>query len=191
MGILDGIVAWIAEKVMACLDLVTTSVLGALGCNMDVFIQYFPAAETLYDVFVAIAIGLVLLNMVWQLFKNFAGGLGLEVEDPGKLVLRSALFILLIYFSDEIVDMVLKIGGTPYSWILASDLPPINFASFNAVVTVILGVIANGVMLIVSLILVLMLAWNYLKLLFEAAERYVLLGVLVYTAPVAFSMGAS
>ena len=28
MGILDGIVAWIAEKVMACLDLVTTSVLG-------------------------------------------------------------------------------------------------------------------------------------------------------------------
>ena len=33
--------------------------------------------------------------------------------------------------------------------------------------------------------------WNYLKLLFEAAERYVLLGVLVYTAPVAFSMGAS
>lgn len=108
MGILDGIVAWIAEKVMACLDLVTTSVLGALGCNMDVFIQYFPAAETLYDVFVAIAIGLVLLNMVWQLFKNFAGGLGLEVEDPGKLVLRSALFILLIYFSDEIVDMVLK-----------------------------------------------------------------------------------
>ena len=37
----------------------------------------------------------------------------------------------------------------------------------------------------------LILAWNYLKLLLEAAERYVLLGVLVYTAPVAFSMGAS
>ena len=36
-----------------------------------------------------------------------------------------------------------------------------------------------------------MLAWNYLKLLFEAAERYVLLGVLVYTAPMAFSMGGS
>ena len=191
MGILDGIVAWVAEKVMACLDLVTTSVLGALGCNMDVFIQYFPAAETLYDVFVAIAIGLVLLNLIWQLFKNFAGGLGLDVEDPGKLVLRSALFILLIYFSDEIVDLVLKIGGTPYSSILTSTLPPINFASFNAVITMILGVVANSVVLIVSLVLVLMLAWNYIKLLFEAAERYVLLGVLVYTAPVAFSMGAS
>ena len=40
-------------------------------------------------------------------------------------------------------------------------------------------------------ILVLILAWNYIKLLFEAAERYILLGVLVYTAPAAFSMGAS
>ena len=41
------------------------------------------------------------------------------------------------------------------------------------------------------LILLIILAWNYLKLLFEAAERYILLGVLVYTATVAFSMGGS
>lgn len=41
-----------------------------------------------------------------------------------------------------------------------------------------------------SVILVI-LAWNYIKLLFETAERYVLLGVLVFTAPVAFAMGAS
>lgn len=139
MGILDGIVAWIAEKAMAGLDLITSSVLGALGCNMDVFLQYFPAAETLYSVFVAIAIGLVLLNLIWQSFKNYAGGLGLEVEDPVKLVLRSALFILLIFFSDEIVNLVLEIGGTPYAWILSTALPPINFSDFNSVMLVILG----------------------------------------------------
>ena len=45
MGILDGIVEWIAEQVMNGLDLITTSVLGALGCNMDTFLRYFPAAE--------------------------------------------------------------------------------------------------------------------------------------------------
>ena len=32
---------------------------------------------------------------------------------------------------------------------------------------------------------------HYIKLLFEAAERYVLLGVLVFTAPVAFATGAT
>jgi hypothetical protein len=52
-------------------------------------------------------------------------------------------------------------------------------------------VCANGAVTLIVLILVLILAWNYLKLLFEAAERYVLLGVLVYTAPVAIAMGAS
>ena len=45
MGILDGIVEWIAEQVMAGLDLITTSVLGALGCDMAVFLRYFPAAD--------------------------------------------------------------------------------------------------------------------------------------------------
>ena len=56
MGILDGIVEWIAEQVMNILDLITTSVLGALGCSMDTFLRYFPAAETMYQVFLALGI---------------------------------------------------------------------------------------------------------------------------------------
>ena len=107
MGILDGIVEWIAEQVMNGLDLVTTSVLGALGCDMAVFLRYFPAAETMYKVFVALAIGIILLNWVWQLFKNFGLGTGIEAEDPVRLSIRSVLFILLAYFSDGIVDTIL------------------------------------------------------------------------------------
>lgn len=191
MGILDGIVEWLAEQVMHGLDLISTSVLGALGCNMDVFLRYFPAAETMYKVFVALSIGLILLNWVWQLFKNFGLGAGIEAEDPVKLSIRSVLFILLAYFSDDIVSMILKIGGTPYAWIMDSELPAISFADFNSVMLVIIGACANGAVALITLILVIILAWNYLKLLLEAAERYVLLGVLIYTAPVAFSMGAS
>ena len=191
MGILDGIVEWLAEQVMHGLDLISTSVLGALGCDMDVFLRYFPAAETMYKVFVTLSIGLILLNWVWQLFKNFGLGAGIEAEDPVKLSIRSVLFILLAYFSDDIVSMALKIGGTPYAWIMDSELPAISFADFNSVMLVIIGACANGAVALITLILVIILAWNYLKLLLEAAERYVLLGVLIYTAPVAFSMGAS
>lgn len=191
MGILDGIVEWIAEQIMNVLDMITTSVLGALGCDMTIFLRYFPAAATMYEIFVALSIGLTLLNWVWQLFKNFGLGIGTEAEDPVRLSIRSVLFILLAYFSDEIVNTVLAIGGTPYYWIMNSALPSLDFASFNSVILTIIGVCANGAVLIIALILVLILAWNYIKLLFEAAERYILLGVLVYTAPVAFSMGAS
>ena len=191
MGILDGIVEWLAEQIMNILDMITTSVLGALGCDMNTFLRYFPAAQTMYSVFVALSIGIILLNWVWLLFKNFGLGAGIEAEDPLKLSIRSILFILLAYFSDNIVNTALNIGGTPYHWIMNSALPTLDFASFSSVMLTIIGVCANGAVLIIALILVLILAWNYIKLLFEAAERYILLGVLVYTAPVAFSMGAS
>lgn len=173
------------------LDMVTTSVLGALGCDMTLFARYFPAAESMYEIFVALGIGIVLLNLIWQLFKNFFLQAGVEAEDPVRLCLKSGIFIFLIYFSDEIVNLALGIGGTPYRWILDAELPPLDFASFDSVIVTILGVCANGSVALLALILVLMLAWNYVKLLFEAAERYVLLGLLVYTAPAAFGMGGS
>lgn len=191
MGILDGIVAWLAEQVMYGLDLISTSVLGALGCSMDTFLRYFPAAETLYSVFVGLAIGIILLNWVWQLFKNFGIGMGTEAEDPVKLSIRSVVFILLTLYASDIVNIVLNIAGTPYGWILTEELPPLEFSSFASCITVILGVVANGAVGLIALILVLLLAWNYIKLLFEAAERYVLLGILVFTAPMAFSMGSA
>lgn len=173
------------------LDLINTSVLGALGCDMSVFLRYFPAAETMYDIFVALAIGLILLIWVWNLFRNYWLGAGSEAEDPVKLSIRALIFILMAYYSDEIVALILEIGGTPYQWILTSELPSLDFASFSSVLLVIVGVCANGAVTLIVLILVIIMAWNYIKLLFEAAERYVLLGVLVYTAPVAFAMGAS
>ena len=145
MGILDGIVEWIAEQVMNILDLITTSVLGALGCSMDTFLRYFPAAESMYQVFLALAIGLILLNWVWQLFKNYFAGAGIEAEDPLKLSMRSFIFLFLTFYAKDIVDLLLDIAGTPYRWILTEDLPPLKFADFNSVITVILGVCANAV----------------------------------------------
>ena len=191
MGILDGIVEWIAEQVMNGLDLINSSVLGAMGCDMTVFLRYFPAAKTMYSIFVALAIGMILLIWVWNLFKNYGLGMGLEAEDPVKLTFRAVLFILLAWYASDIVNIVLEIGGTPYDWILSSELPNLDFADFNSVMLTLIGVCASGSVVLIVLILVLILAWNYIKLLFEAAERYVLLGVLVFTAPIAFAMGAS
>ena len=55
----------------------------------------------------------------------------------------------------------------------------------------IVGCLASESVSLIVLILVIIIAWNYIKLLFEAAERYILVGVLIYTAPIAFATGAS
>lgn len=123
MGILDGIVEWIAEQIMYGLDLINTSVLGALGCDMNTFLRYFPAAETMYSLLVALAIGLILLGWVWNLFKNYGLGLGVDAEDPVKLTAKAILFIVLAYYADEIVNIALTIGGTPYCWTQLCETP--------------------------------------------------------------------
>ena len=46
-----------------------------------------------------------------------------------------------------------------------SELPPLSFADFNSVMLVIISVCANGAVALITLILVIILAWNYLKLL--------------------------
>ena len=191
MGILDNIVEWIATQVMNLLNMITSSVLGALGCDMGTFLRYFPAAETMYEIFVAIAVGFILLNLVWQLFKNYGLGMGISAEDPVKLVFRSVIFMFLAVFSDEIMALILGIAGTPYSWIVDASLPAIDFASFGSVLTVIVGCIASGSVSLIVLIVLIIIAWNYIKLLLEAAERYIMVGVLIYTAPVAFATGSS
>lgn len=91
MEILDGIVEWIAEQVMNGLDLISVSVLGSLGCDMGTFLRYFPAAKIMYHIFVVTTIGLVLLNWVWQLFKNFGVIAGVEAEDLLRAFHRSDL----------------------------------------------------------------------------------------------------
>ena len=75
--------------------------------------------------------------------KNFGLGLGSEAEDPVKLSIRSFLYILLTWYSADIVRLALKIGGTPYDWILTAALPSLNFADFASVMLTIIDVCAN------------------------------------------------
>jgi len=70
---------------------------------MSVFLRYFPTAETMYDSFVALSIGLILLLWIWNLFKNFSLGTGSEAEGPVKLSIWSIVFIFLAYYSDTII----------------------------------------------------------------------------------------
>ena len=176
---------------MNLLDMVNSGILNALGCNMTTFVHYFPAAQTMYSIFIGLGLGILLLNFVWQLFKNFGLGMGIEAEDPLKLTMRTILFMLLTIYAGQIVDLALDIGGTPYQWIVNASLPPIQFASFLSAITPIIGGMVSGSVVLIALVLIVVLAWNYLKLLLEAAERYILLGVLVFTAPVAFALGGA
>ena len=86
----------------------------------------------MYEIFIWTAIGLVLLNLVWQLYRCYGAGFDIDTENPINLVVRSVIFLLLIWYCDDIVNLALQIGGTPSTWILDSSLPVVWRLQFRA-----------------------------------------------------------
>lgn len=187
MKILDKIIEWIAEQVMNGLDLVNSSIFGALGMDMTAFNQYFPAVETMYKVFVWIGVSLVLLNLIWGLFKGFGYGLGIQAEEPLKILAKSVIALFLVINADKITSLVLNMAGTPLEWILNEDLPSLDFANFNSVLLTVVGTFLSSSVGLIVLVLLLILAFNYLKLLLKIGEDYIVLAILIYTAPIALA----
>lgn len=106
------------------------------------------------------------------------------------------MFALLIWFAKPIFLFVLEIAKAPYTALmdLTGGKNEFTFAGIEAVLRsglisfVSLSTVVGSLLLI---ILMIALGWNYFKLLLEVVERYVVVGVLCYTSPLAYSMGAS
>jgi len=157
--------------------------------------EYFPFAVSAYTVIQYTAWALLLLIVSWQLFRAFGGPLT-EAESPVQLLARGAIFAFLIAYAKPIFSIALDIARAPYTALMDTSMDPGNFtfagveqALSNGLITIVS--IATVVGLILLIILMIALAWNYFKLLLETVERYVLVGVLCYTSPLAYAMGAS
>ena len=177
------------------MDAVSGLFLNALGTDMTAMEEYFPFVSKAFDIMQYTAWALLFLILVWQLFKSFGGPIT-EAEEPWGLVLRSGLFALLIYFAKPIFLYVLDIARAPYTALMDVTMTgeDFSFAGIEAV-------LKNGLVQYVSnmsvvgallqIILLIALGWNYFKLLLEVVERYVVVGILCYTSPLAYSMGGS
>ena len=164
-----------------------------LSCNLDLFEELFSVVKDLYrEAIVPLAIAILLLIFIWQLLKGMFGKY-LNSEDPMELVIRSCICLFMVTGAKSIVNYVLDVAGTPYDWVTGTQITVVSFADFTSVaeaVTSGLGIDSLNIQLLL-VIIQFMVAWNYLKLLFIMAERYVLLGVFSYTAPLAFATGGS
>ena len=193
--IFEAIVDWVARTVTDLMDAVSGLFLNALGTDMTAMEEYFPFVSKAFTIMQYTAWALLFIIIVWQLFKTFGGPIT-EGEEPWGLIARGGLFALLIYFAKPIFLYVLNIARAPYTALMDVTLTneDFTFAGIEAV-------LKNGLIQYVSnlsvvgailqIILMIALGWNYFKLLLEVVERYVVVGILCYTSPLAYSMGAS
>lgn len=177
------------------MDAVSGLFLNALGTDMVTMEEYFPFVSKAFDVMQYTAWAILFLITVWQLFRVFGGPIT-EAEEPWQLVARSALFALLIGFAKPIFTIALDIARAPYTALmdLTMTAEDFTFAGLeqvltNGLTTIVAAISIVGAILV--LILEISLGWNYFKLLLETVERYIVVGVLCYTSPLAYAMGGS
>lgn len=176
------------------MDLITGMFTDLLSCNLSLFEDLFTVVKDLYEnAILPMGIAILLLILVWQLFKTIFGRGGVEAEDPVELVCRSFLCFFMLLFARPVANYILEVAGTPYQWVAGTEIEVKSFSDFVTSLdqaSASLGIDGLSISILL-LIMQFVVAWNYFKMLFIIAERYVLLGVFSYTAPLAFSTGGS
>jgi len=193
--IFEGIANWIASVASSTMDAVSAIFLDALGTDMAVMEEYFPFVKKAFEIMQYTAWALLFIITVWQLFRAFGGPIT-ESENPWHLLVRSSLFAMMIGYARPIFTIALDIARAPYTSLMDASMNPGDFTFAG-----IENVIASGLVTLVStisivglilqLILIIALGWNYFKLMLEVVERYIVVGVLCYTSPLAYAMGGS
>lgn len=193
--IFEGIIDWVAGIASSVMDAISGLFLNALGTDMTAMEEYFPFVSAAFEVMQYMAWALLFLICVWQLFRVFGGPIT-DAENPWQLVVRSCLFGVLVGYAKPIFTLLLDIARAPYTALMDVELTAedFTFAGLEEVISNGLLTIASTVTVIAPLLLLILLisvGWNYFKLLLETVERYIVVGVLCYTSPLAFAMGGS
>ena len=192
--LVDAVKEMVSQFIIDMMGLITDVFTDLLSCNLSLFEELFSVVGSLYqNVIVPMGIALLLMILIWQLFKSMFGKVGINAEEPIELIGRSSICLFFVVASKPVVNYILRIAGTPYQWVIGTD---IKVQSFSEYVTALEGITAplglgSVSIAILMLIMQFVVAWNYFKMLFIIAERYVLLGVFSYTAPLAFATGGS
>ena len=192
--IFEGIVKWAAGVASELMDTVSGLFLDALGTDMTAMEEYFPFVTKAFTVMQYCSWAILFLITVWQLFRVLGGPIT-EAENPLTLIARNGLFAVLIAYAKPIFLITLDIARAPYTALLEISMTGEDFTFAGGEETLSNGIASfvaiTSIGLLLILILLIALGWNYFKLLLETVERYVVVGVLCYTSPLAFSMGAS
>ena len=153
--------------------------------DLSYFAERVPVINDIANIFVAVGWALLIGNLAYQALRSMASGTGIEAEDPGRLFLRTAMFSFLLLVSRQICDIGFGLSATVMEMLQVPDA--VTFEPFGEET---FDTLPNAGWLIVIIVNI-VIQWQLIRLFFEVAERYVILCVLTYCAPLAFAMGGA
>lgn len=182
-GIFKGFVQWIYSLCLEMVQYIANSLLEVFQMDLSYFRMVAPVTNDILSIVIAAGWALLLGNLVFQATKSMVTGLGFEGEDPKLLFTRTFVFAFLLLASQQICEIGLGISAHVIGLLQIPTSVTITIpdeSNFNI-----------GASWLLIIIVGLVVMWQFVKLCFEVAERYVVTAILVLMAPLAFGMGGS
>lgn len=182
-GIFKGFVQWIYSLCLEMVQYIANSLLDVFQMDLSYFRSVAPVTDDILSILISVGWALLLGNLVFQALKSMAAGLGFEGEDPKLLFTRTFVFAFLLLASQQICEIGLGISAQVMEMLQIPTSVTITIpdeSNFNIGASWLLIIIVGFVVM-----------WQFVKLCFEVAERYVVTAILVLLAPLAFGMGGS
>lgn len=196
---LESILGPVSDALIALADAFIEYMGNILELDLSTLVTKFPLLASGYGLFRTIALGIIVLLAAYQLVMFLKPGNNAR-EAPTSILVRSIGAILMVYFGGHLLSMLVKLASHPYKAFLALGAQNDAYGAthpFAATVgsgVKILGTMITGtalIDLIFSLVLLVMLFKSFFRLVTEILERYLLVGVLTFAAPLGFSTLAS
>lgn len=179
--------------------------------TFDTFFNFFGSDAgggfSLFELIRALGFSICILIVLVRLLGNLLSSITEEYEDPVKLALRAILAFILVAYSARIVDLEFGFMQKPFSsvrklmsgnMVQAGGMKADLWDRFGKALTGGLGTV-NGVEGVVDQVVINLLTFgcllaifsSFIKLSIEVAERYVVICISLYMAPLAFATAAS
>lgn len=153
----------------------------------------FQFIDIIFNKIRVVGFALLVLIVGWQIFKIFFAYLGFDCEEPLKVAGKALVFGFLIYYSKSMIYIILAIFKNTVNFVWqawgAGDVSNSSSVFADAISGFIFNI--TGTLTLIQMILVLYMAWKFIKLAFRFAERLILCALLIMTAPLAFAAGSS
>ena len=176
---------WLASLWYEMVEYLLDQLMELFDVDLSYFAERVPVINEIANIFVAVGWALLIGNLAYQAMRSMVSGVGIEAEEPARLFLRTAMFSFLLLVSRQICDIGFGLSATVMEMLQVPDA--ITFEPFGEET---FDTLPNAGWLIVIIVNV-VIQWQLIRLFFEVAERYVILCVLTYCAPLAFAMGGS
>lgn len=183
--IMKGLIEWIYEMVVGIMEYAAKELVGVMSMDMAYFEQTAPVIKDITNIILALGWGMLIANMVFQSTKAMMSGVGFESEDPKHIFCRTFVFAFLLLASKQICNLAMGITENVIELLQipsALDFSIPDQSMFD---------ISSSVKWLIVIVVGFILIFQYIKLLFEIGERYVVTSVLTFFSPLAFAMGGS